>query len=141
MENPSPMVPALGAGVPNPKAQDALRYNTGKPQLSYLLSAPEAVKGLSEVFTFGATKYARDNWKRGFKTHELVDSALRHLTLYLNGEDLDLNPVTGAADKLHSGLPHIDHVLWNILVLAEQYRTFPEKRPSQIKLEETRCDS
>lgn len=89
----------------------AMRFNTGKPELSYILSAPNAIKNLAEVFQFGAEKYARDNWKNGLDREKIVDSLMRHLVKAENGEVLD--------DE--SGLPHLSHVLWNALVLAEQY--------------------
>lgn len=91
--------------------ETADRFNEGKPQLSYLLSAPSAIAGLAETFAYGAIKYSRDNWKKGLDRNDLVDSLLRHLTKAENGEVLD--------DE--SGLPHLDHVLWNALVLADQY--------------------
>lgn len=114
----------------NKSGKQAMRFNQGKPELSYILSTPEALRGLSKVFTAGAKKYSRDNWKLGLPTNQLVDSALRHLVAYLEGEDLDLNPETNTSDDNYSGLPHVDHALWNLLILAEQYRTMPDLRPS-----------
>jgi hypothetical protein len=109
------------------------RYNSEKPELSYILSAPGALKGLAEVFSYGATKYSRDNWKKGFWQNQLLDSLMRHLLAVANGEELDLNPETGKADNGYSGLPHVDHLLWNALILAEQYRTLPrvDKEPTE----------
>lgn len=107
----------------------AMRFNAGKPQLSFVLSAPEALKGLSKVFEAGAEKYSRDNWKLGLDTNELIDSAMRHLLAYANGDELDLDPETSRAENGYTGLPHVDQALWNLFVLAEQYRTFPGIRP------------
>ena len=88
----------------------AMRFNAGKPELSYILSAPYAIEGLAEVFAFGAVKYARDNWKKGLPQEQVCDSLLRHLTSYMNGEDLDPE----------SGMHHLNHVLWNALIMADQ---------------------
>lgn len=121
--------------------EQAMRKNQGKPELSYLLSAPQAMEGLARVFAFGAEKYERDNWKKGFDTSQLIDSLLRHLLAYARGEDLDLNPLTHKPDENYSGLPHVDQVLWNALILAEQFRTFPGRRPSMKETAEALCNS
>lgn len=94
----------------------AQRNNAGKPQLSYLIEAPYAAADLARVLEFGAEKYARGNWRKGRPPLDTVDSLLRHLTAYVNGEDHDPE----------SGLPHTAHVLCNALFLAEHFHTHPE---------------
>lgn len=87
----------------------AKRYNQGKPQLSYILQGTKSVEGLAKVLEFGATKYERGNWLKGLDKNELVDSLLRHLTSFVNGEVLDQE----------SNLPHVDHIHFNAKALAE----------------------
>ena len=92
------------------------RFNTGKPQLSYMLDAPNAMIGLSRAFEAGAEKYSRDNWKKGLDRNELVDCLMRHLVKAQAGE---------LADE-ETGVDHLYHVVWNAVVLAEQYGNIQE---------------
>lgn len=60
-----------------------------------------------EVFTMGAEKYGRDNWKGGTDWHEFYGSALRHMFAFWKGEDTDPE----------SGLPHLAHAIWNLATI------------------------
>ena len=88
--------------------EQALRFNTNKSQLSSMLEADVAMKGMCKVFEFGAEKYARSNWKKGLPVDEIIDSLLRHLMSVANGEVIDPE----------SKLPHIDHITCNAVFLA-----------------------
>lgn len=105
--------------------QLANRYNDGKVDFTYVLSAPKSLEGLARVYEFGAKKYARDNWKRGLSYLTLVASLMRHLLKFIGGENLDEE----------SKLPHVSHILWNAQILAEMYYTRVDmddrKRPEE----------
>jgi hypothetical protein len=94
------------------------RFNEGKPQLSYILDAPLAMRGLAHQFEIGAKKYGRDNWKKGLDNNQLIDSLLRHLGRVKGGvleeEEFDKEGNTLGV------VNHVDAVTWNAVVLAEQ---------------------
>lgn len=92
-----------------PMKKQADRYNTGKPELSFLMDAPLAMQGLANRFSLGARKYSRDNWKLGLPTKQVIDSLLRHIMAYSNGELTD-----------EDGGEHVDAIVWNAVVLSEQ---------------------
>lgn len=96
--------------------EQADRYNEGKPELSYILDAPLAMQGLANRFALGAKKYSRDNWKKGLPDTQVIDSLLRHLSAYQNGEMHD-----------EDGGLHVDAIVWNAVVLSEQYHKAMEK--------------
>jgi hypothetical protein len=100
------------------------RNNEGKPRMSLLLEAPEALKGLVRVLEMGMEKYARTNWRKGLSYNEIMDSMMRHQVAFIGGEDLDPE----------SGLPHVDHILCNALFLSEMTRIHPEKDDRDIPL-------
>ena len=84
----------------------ALRYNDGKPRVDLL--PPDAIFGWARVMEMGARKYAERNWEKGGPWSHQYASLMRHLLAFWMGED----------DDPESGLPHIDHVVWNAGALS-----------------------
>jgi len=105
--------------------KQADRDNNGKHQLSYLLQAPEAAKGKVAVLEYGAKKNARGNWKKGLPWLSVVDSLMRHLLKFVDGQDFDLDE-NGELTEGYSGLPHVDLIHTNAEFLAEFFRTHKE---------------
>lgn len=75
-----------------------VKHDQDKPRMDLLDS--DALEGLAAVLTFGAQKYAADNWRGGLSYRRVLAASLRHLFAILRGEDTDPE----------SGLPHIDHL-------------------------------
>jgi hypothetical protein len=95
-------------------AGEGLRFNGGK--LRYDLIHPKALKGLVEVMTAGANKYAERNWEKGMSWTTVIASLKRHLALIESGEDYDLE----------TGRLHADHLQCNAHFLSAYYEIFPQ---------------
>lgn len=89
---------------------EAKKFDDGKPRFDLLPS--DAVAGVAEVLSYGATKYAARNWEHGLAWGRLARAALGHLFAWLGGEDLDRE----------SGLPHLDHAACSVLMLSATVR-------------------
>lgn len=89
----------------------AVKHDAEK--VRYDLISPKALEGLAAVLTFGATKYAAHNWRKGLEWHRLIRAALGHILAFMGGEDLDPE----------SGLPHLDHAAYCIMFLSEFQKT------------------
>ena len=83
-----------------------VKFDVGK--IMYELIPTEVLKGLAQVLTFGANKYAPRNWEKGIEEERLLGAAFRHIELHREGELLD--PETG--------FYHLDHAAWNLLAAS-----------------------
>jgi hypothetical protein len=95
-------------------APQGAKHDSGKPQMDLLSSI--AIIELSKVLTFGATKYASHNWRKGIVYSRILAATLRHIFAYMAGETLD--PETG--------LSHIAHALCELMFLLEFEKTRPD---------------
>ena len=83
-----------------------LKFDAGK--LRYDLVPPLAIKGIAEILTFGARKYAPNSWQTVPNGESRYIAALmRHFEAYRSGEDYDPE----------SGKSHLAHCLCNITFL------------------------
>lgn len=85
--------------------EPGMRYDANK--LRYDLIPQQILDELAAIYSYGAGKYADDNWRQGMRWRRVYGSAMRHLAAAQHGEELDPE----------SGLPHLSHALWNIATL------------------------
>lgn len=102
----------------------AKRDNKGKPKLSMLPKEP--LVQITRVLEFGEAKYDRNNWRKGLPYTSVIDSALRHLHSFLEGEDTDHE----------SGISHIAHAATNMVFLLQYLKDHPEMDDRALKSEE-----
>ena len=67
----------------------------------------ECVEDVVKILTFGAKKYADNNWKLIENSDRYYAALLRHLTEWRKGNLVDDD----------SGLPHMAHVMCNVVFL------------------------
>lgn len=82
------------------------RDNKNKPK--WALVDFKSLEPMVEVLEYGATKYGEFNWAKGLPYTEIVESLLRHVFSFLEGQDMD------EESKLH----HIGHILCNAMFLS-----------------------
>ena len=84
---------------PVAKPTAGVKYDNDKPQWSLLPF--KALKEVVDVLTYGAKKYAPDNWKKvPDAKRRYTDAGFRHFTAYASGEKLD--PETGKSHLAHA---------------------------------------
>lgn len=114
--------------VPTQPSGGAARFDTGKAQLE--LISPIAMVGLAKILTFGAKKYAPNNWRKGMSWSRCIGSLKRHLAAFEAGIDLDYDEncegCKAGTCLNHTGLLHIDQILCNAMFLSEYARTHKE---------------
>lgn len=80
---------AKAAFLARPPAQGSGGRKDDQEKIRLELLDSEWLLGVGAVLTFGARKYAADNWRGGIQIRRLTGAALRHLLAFQGGEDLD----------------------------------------------------
>ena len=76
----------------------ATKHDQEKPRMDLLDTS--YLVGTADVLTFGAQKCAAHNWRQGIHVSRLTAAAMRHLTAFNDGEDLD--PESGFSHLYHA---------------------------------------
>ncbi len=84
---------------------EGIKHDQDKPDLSLL--PKEALEAMAFAFQYGEKKYGRHNFRAGMDWHRPLAAALRHITAFNDGEDLDSE----------SGVSHLGHALAAISML------------------------
>lgn len=98
-------VPAVD-GTDRTKA-GMMRFNSGKLRMSLVPASYSQYA--AKVLEYGAIKYSANNWRKGGNWSEIYESLQRHIDSFREGEDFDPE----------SGLPHLSHAAFNLMVLIE----------------------
>ena len=88
--------------------ETGIKHDLGKPDFN--LIPPRAELAMASVLTFGAAKYAPDNWKFVDNAeHRYLAAAMRHINAHRAGEIYDRE----------SGLQHLAHAMSCLAFLIE----------------------
>lgn len=87
----------------------AIKHDEGKTDLSQI--SYELLEGLAKVRMFGEKKYAKDNWKKGFRITRSLSACLRHIFKFLSGETLDVE--SGLCHLFHA-VACLEHAIWDM---------------------------
>ncbi len=77
----------------------AVKADTQKNRLDLLPFA--ALEEVGLAFTYGATKYSDNNYRKGMKWGRILGALLRHTTAWARGENKD--PESGLRHLAHAG--------------------------------------
>lgn len=83
----------------------AIKQDEDKPRMDLL--DPDFLEDVAKVLTFGAKKYADNNWRNGFRVGRLIAACFRHLIAIVRREDIDPE----------SGFPHSAHLGCSVMFL------------------------
>lgn len=89
----------------------------GVKDIGFDMIPARALEDIARVYSYGAKKYARHNWRAGYSWSLTFAALMRHCWAFWRGEDLDPE----------SGLPHMAHAGFHVLALLDFSRTHPEK--------------
>lgn len=102
------------------------KLDAGKPQTD-LIDADAALE-LARVLTFGAKKYAAENWRKGITFKRVIAACLRHTWAILRGEDRD--PETGLLHAAHLQCEAM--FLTSYMLNPERYRSFDDRWKPEV---------
>lgn len=107
-----------GKLVESTQLAQGLKFDQDKPRMD-LLDA-YAMEQLALVLTYGAKKYAPNNWRKGISFSRLIAAMLRHTFLFMLGKDNDEE----------TGLCHMAHAMCCAMFLvwmAKHKRSYDDR--------------
>ncbi len=77
----------------------------------YDLITPVGLRRLAETCAEGARKYGDFNWQKGIPASQMLNHAIRHIYLWIEGDHTE---------------DHLAHAAWNILGVCHFEESLPE---------------
>lgn len=77
----------------------------------YALISPVGLRRLARTYAEGEKKYGTYNWEKGLSIQSVLDHAIRHIYLYLDGDRSE---------------DHLAHAAWNLFAAMHSEERWPE---------------
>ena len=77
------------------------------------LITPVGLRRLAETYKEGSVKYGDNNWQKGFPASDVMNHAIRHMYLWLDGDRTE---------------DHLAHAAWGLFTIMH----FEERKPECI---------
>lgn len=96
---------------------DIIKFPTGAQRSGdaeserYDLITPIGLRRLAETYAEGAARHSERNWELGMPASALINHALRHINMWMAGDDSD---------------DHLAHAAWNLMAVMHFEETTPE---------------
>ena len=106
---------------------DIIKFPTGAQRSGdaeserYDLITPIGLRRLAETYAEGAARHGERNWELGMPASALINHAMRHINLWMDGDDSE---------------DHLAHAAWNLLGCMH----FEETRPDLIDIPTQQVD-
>lgn len=81
----------------------------GQKQEQYSMIPVDPLAEVARVYGYGAQKYDRDNWRKGYAWSLSIDALMRHIEQFRRGESMDTE----------SGRQHLAHAAFHLFTLME----------------------
>lgn len=104
LDDPHPEMTKFPTGAVRSSDADGVRYD---------LITPVGLRRLAETYKEGSLKYGDNNWQKGFPASDVMNHAIRHMYLWLDGDKTE---------------DHLAHAAWNLLTIMH----FEERKPECI---------
>lgn len=106
---------------------EGMKFDSEKPRAGLVLGGfSTALLEVSKVGTFGAKKYAPNNWKL-VNPERYIDALFRHLFQWMGSDPNDSE----------TGISHLAHATWNALAILQLTTTTEEgKKCIEEKIEQ-----
>ena len=97
---------------------------TSNPKPRWDLAPMAEFEDIVRIMTFGANKYADNGWK-GVDRKRYIAAMMRHITAYMNGEEVDEE----------SGMSHMAHAACNAVFIMWKDKV----QPYEVEFQEDAC--